>query len=433
MYQKWNDEASLRKAAEQTVMAQPVVDRGRSREALLYELLLHQTELKMQNEALAEGQAELRASHARYKEFFDKAPVGYVVLDRESKITAVNERAAELLGHPRKALAGVRFTRFLVGDEAVPFERFRREVALSETRLNAEFTMTTAEGEREIRIEGSCSDPERGEWCLALSDVTAYNSMVRRIDHDARLAATERHASKVAHELNNLLYSIQGHADIALRFLEPGAPAYAPVTHLQAVADRCAEATERLSAFSRAEARTPAIVDLNAVLADKEPLLRSLLGEDLELSLELGATDSAVRVDAEQLEQILLSCTKNARQAMPFGGTLRIETANVDVAAPRASRGASARYVRWTLTDSGVGMDDDTRQRAFDPFFTTKPPGVGTGLGLAMVKATVERASGFIELESHLGRGTTIVIHLPRATGMSQFPPATCLVNGTGP
>jgi len=220
-----------------------------------------------------------------------------------------------------------------------------------------------------------------------------------------------------------LLFSIQVHAELALRFIEPGAPGYAPLIRLQNSVRRCAAATEQLTAFSRAEPDQPTIVDLNAVLSELQPQLPSVLGDDIEGELTLGASDAAVRLDPVHIEQIVLTAARNARHAMPEGGVFRIETAAAESDETGPMQGvAGARFVRWTLSDTGTGMTESTRERAFEPFFTTKPPGVGTGLGLSTVKAAVERNGGFVKLESQLGRGTKLVIHLPCATGTSYLP-----------
>jgi signal transduction histidine kinase len=423
---KWKDHASLRDLAEQAVRAQAITfDSGASREALLHDLFVRDEELRMQSEALADAHAELRQLNHRYRDLLDNAPIGYLVADRATVILSVNERGAAVFDEQPDALVGDRLSRFLLPDEVVPFERYRREVAKSATPLEAEFTMVTLSGHRrEVRFESVCTDRQTGEWRIALTDVTVYNGMLRKLDHDQRLGAVERHASSIAHDLNNLLYSILGHADVALSSLTPSAAAYPPVVRLREVVKRCAEATEQLSSFARAEESQPPIADLNGIIVKMEGLLTSLLGEDVEVELETTATDAAVRLDPHHIEQILLTSVRNSRHAMPHGGTYRIETATVELNAPVETRGtASTRFVRWTMSDTGIGMTELTRRRAFEPFFTTKPPGVGTGLGLAMVKAAVERAGGFAAIESELGRGTKLVVYLPRATGTSTFPP----------
>lgn len=419
---KWHDPASLRQLAEEAIVGVSLRHPTERRERLLYDLLVHKTELEMQNEALSEAQVELQGVHERYKALFEKAPIAYVALDSACRITAANAKAGRLLGKAPNALVGGRFNTFLLPEEAIPFERYRREVRRAPACLTAEFTMVVAGGEqREIRVE-SMGGPNP-EWCVALTDVTEHNALLRKLDHAGRLEAVQHRTSTIAHSLHNLLFGILGHAEVALHFVEPDAPAYAPLLHLREVVKRCAATTEQLTAFSRAESERPVIVDLHAAVSEMTSILPALLGEDIELELRLEAPDATVRMSPAHIEQIVLTAARNARQAMPHGGSFRIETANVELAGNADTRGVvGTRFLRWTLSDTGIGMTDSTRSRAFEPFFTTKPPGVGTGLGLSTVKAAVERSGGLVDLESELGRGTELVIHLPRATGTSYFP-----------
>jgi hypothetical protein len=255
-----------------------------------------------------------------------------------------------------------------------------------------------------------------------MTDVTERNEIARQLNHCERLGALGRHASAVAHDLNNLLYSVMGHAEIALRFLTPEDAAYAPMLRLRDVVHRCSEAISQLATFTRAETSPPALLDLDSVVASKETELRSLLGDFVELDMHLDATDGIVRVAEEHVDQILLNAVRNAAQAMPHGGTFRIETESIERTVTPGS--APVRFVRWSMSDTGIGMDEETRAHALEPFFTTKPPGVGTGLGLALVSAVVERAGGTVTLESELGRGTKLVIELPCAPGTGALEPA---------
>jgi len=423
---KWKDDTALRELAEERLSeirgTAPVVA---DPEILPYELSVHKEELRMQQEALLEALDETRDLYARYRELFDNAPVGYLVLDGMSRITAANARASVMLGETPVALVGKRFAKFLSSNDAVSFDRYRREVARSEEALTAEFTILTGRTEsRELRLEGLCTNRLTGEWRVALMDVSAYNALLRRLDHGGRLGAFERHASTVAHDLNNLHYSISLHAEVALALIEPGSKADAALRRLKAVVNRCATATEQLTAFSRAEDRPPSTLDLNAELLEMEPLLRALLGDNVELELALSAEDAFVRLNTSHVEQMLLTSAKNSRQAMAQGGTYRVATANIELNSDGPLSGHSGRFVLWSMSDTGIGMDEATRRHAFEPFFTTKPPGVGTGLGLAMLKGSVERAGGFVTLESEPGHGTRLSVYLPRATGTrSNVPP----------
>jgi PAS domain S-box-containing protein len=423
---RWQDDAALRRLAEDAVAARErPPDSGLDRDVLVNELLVYRTELEMQNEALREAHHELAKTEEHYRDLFENAPVGYLLVDGQGKITQANARSGEILGRMPKALTGVRFSQFLSVEEAVTFERHRREVLRAPGVLVAEFTLNGPDGRRkEVRLESCRIGAGQGAWRVAMTDVTGSNRIARKLSHSERLAAIGRHASNIAHDVNNFLFSICGHAEAALRALRPEDPAYAAVARLNTVAERCSEAVEQFAAFSRSEPDQAPIVNLNTRIEELASMIRPLLGEGVELELQLTASDADVRLSPGHVEQILLSTLRNANQAMPHGGTFRIETASVELAGATQQRGLiSARCVRWTITDTGVGMNESTRRQAFEPFFTTKPAGVGTGLGLAMIGAIVDRAGGVVALESQVGRGTSVIIHLPRATGFTSTAP----------
>ncbi|HVW25371.1 MAG TPA: ATP-binding protein [Polyangiaceae bacterium] len=423
---KWVDEASLRQLAEQRLASSAASGRvPESKDHLVHELLVHQAELEMQNEALRDAHAELLESQQRFQDLFDSAPVGYVVLDASSRIQAANPLARDILG---RGVVGRRLTHYLVPDEAVVFERYRRQVLASPDRFSGEFTLIDVKGRRrEMRIDGVRTSAVAGTWRAALIDVSEQNATSRRLNHSERLEAVGEHASGIAHDLNNLLYSVAVHLEVALRSLDDGHSAHHALQQLRTAVERCSATTEQLASFSRSETEQPSIVDLNVVIGSMESVLRSILGDDVELELDLAARDPSIRVAEKDVEQILLSAARNAQHAMQHGGTFCVETETV-VLGTHLEQGTaeSVRYVRWTLSDDGMGMSESTRRRAFEPFFTTKPAGSGTGLGLSLVKAIVERAGGSALLESELGRGTSLVIHLPCASAssrVSSWPP----------
>jgi PAS domain S-box-containing protein len=415
MFHKWTDAMELRHLAEEAAIGRTwTADFGVTSETLLHELSVHRAELEMQNEALREAQTELESAAQRYRELFEAAPVGYVLLDRSCTIKLANARAAELLGQPLPRLIGTRLSHYLPPEEAIEFERYRREVARSKKDVGAEFTVRAEGALREVNLHGVCTDPETGDWRVTLSDVTAHNVLARKLGHSERLGTLGRHASVVAHDLNNLLHGVFGHADMALRSLGPDHAAYSAVVRLREVVARCAESTTQLATYTRSEPNQPPLVDLNETIRAMDGLLQSLLGDEIALDLHLAAEDGVVRMDAAQVEQIVLTAVRNARQAMPHGGTFTIETACLHDREAAQQHGVEAsRCLRWSMSDTGIGMTAGTRNRAFEPFFTTKPAGMGTGLGLSLVAAAVDRAGGAVTLESELGRGANLIVYLP--------------------
>jgi signal transduction histidine kinase len=238
-----------------------------------------------------------------------------------------------------------------------------------------------------------------------------------RLLHAQKLEAVGRLAGGVAHDFNNLLSVILGFARPLLRELPDGSPVRDDLREIHAAAERGAALTRQLLTFGRRQESPRQPVDLNAVLRGIEPLLGRLLGDDVELVLDLGAGLAAVTGDPQQFEQIAINLAVNARDAMPDGGIFRLETQPFDLHpdAPARHRLPPGCYVRLAASDTGQGMDDETRARIFEPFFTTKEPGKGTGLGLSIVYSVVEAAGGAIGVEAAPGKGTEFEILLPVA------------------
>ena len=238
-----------------------------------------------------------------------------------------------------------------------------------------------------------------------------------------KMEALGRLAGGVAHDFNNLLTVIRGHSELMLDRLAPGEALYSHSQQIQKTADRAASLTRQLLAFSRRQVLQGKVVDINVLIPDMGKLLRRLVREDIELSLQLGDSPGLVKADPGQLEQALLNLTVNAGDAMPLGGKLTIETQNVVVDTEYAMVRPSlepGQYVLVSVTDSGHGMDAATKARIFEPFFTTKEPGKGTGLGLAMVYGVVKQSGGFIWVESEPGKGSRFELYLPRTEGRTE-------------
>ena len=224
-------------------------------------------------------------------------------------------------------------------------------------------------------------------------------------------------ASGVAHDLNNILTGIGGFTELALAKISPEHSAFTSLTQIKKAADRAGTLTGQLLAFGGQQVLHPRVVEPNSVLANLEDLLRSSIGEDVELVMELAPDSGRVEIDLGQMEQVLVNLAMNARDAMPGGGRLRLETANVELDEDPDGvefEPKPRRYVRIRVADSGHGMDEKTQRRIFEPLFTTKELGKGTGLGLSMVYGVVRQSGGHIEVDSEPGRGATFSIFLPR-------------------
>jgi nitrogen-specific signal transduction histidine kinase/CheY-like chemotaxis protein len=254
----------------------------------------------------------------------------------------------------------------------------------------------------------------------ALMDVSERQRLQEQLQQSQKMEAIGRLAGGIAHDFNNVLTGILISTDLLLNGDQSHNATAEELQHIRSAAERAADLTRQLLAFSRKQVIALRRIDLNEVVHGFGVMLQRLIGENVELRLELAEKLGAVRADPGQIEQILLNLAVNARDAMPAGGKLTLETANVDLdeAFSREQRDlAPGPYVLVAVGDTGVGMDTDIRDRIFEPFFTTKEPGKGTGLGLSTVYGIVRQHGGDIRVLSEVARGTTFKIYLPRVDG----------------
>lgn len=254
-------------------------------------------------------------------------------------------------------------------------------------------------------------------------DVTARRELQQQLILSQRLEAVGKLSGGIAHDFNNLLGVIIGYAEVLQQNLRTEDSLREAVDEIRKAGQRAAALTQQLLAFSRKQVLEPKILDLNAIVLDMEKMLRRLIGEDVSLKFDVRPGVGNVKADRSQLEQVLLNLAVNARDAMPRGGELRIETADGELTEKDVRRYryvVPGRYVVLTVSDNGVGMDAETQSHIFEPFFTTKEKGKGTGLGLATVYGIVKQSGGYIWLDSARGEGTTFRIFLPRAAGIAE-------------
>jgi signal transduction histidine kinase/CheY-like chemotaxis protein len=252
-------------------------------------------------------------------------------------------------------------------------------------------------------------------------DVTEMKRLEEQFRQAQKMEAVGRLAGGVAHDFNNLLGIIIGYGDIVSRRMVSDDPLRLKMEQILKAAARAAALTRQLLAFSRQQVLQPKILDLNVVVSEIEDMLRRLIGEDVVLVTMPGPGLRSVEGDQGQLQQVIMNLAVNARDAMPNGGKLRVETCNVDVDEAYAARYPPMRpgpYVMLVITDTGSGMDANVQARIFEPFFTTKELGRGTGLGLSTVYGIVQQSGGHIYVDSEVGVGTSFRIYLPRAAGV---------------
>src|SRR5438067_1575331 len=355
------------------------------------------------------------------------------LLDETGAITYVSQAATRLLGYGVPELTGTNALGFLHPDDLALTERLCRQLLDQPgTPIRTELRARHKDGSYhlvEAVAVNRLDDPAVGAVVANWRDITERLGLGQQLRQAQKMEAVGRLAGGIAHDFNNILTAITGHADLLLEDLGHHDPRRADVDEIRRSAERAAGLTRQLLAFSRQQVLQPKVVDLNALVLDMDKLLRRLIGEDVELATVLDPTLGHVTADPGQLEQVIVNLAVNARDAMPQGGKLTLETRNIDLDASYTLEHSLVKpgpYVQLTVSDSGIGMDEETQAHAFEPFFTTKPRGQGTGLGLAMVYGTVKQSGGFIWVYSEPGRGATFKIYLPRvdAPVESAAPPA---------
>ena len=247
--------------------------------------------------------------------------------------------------------------------------------------------------------------------------MTEQKNLEDQLRQSHKMEAVGRLAGGIAHDFNNLLGVISGYGELMSKDMPPADRQWRRLEQIRLAADRATALTRQLLAFSRKQILQPRVLDLDVVIANLEPMLRRLIGEDVQLVTELGGGASTVFADPGQMEQVIMNLAVNSRDAMPKGGRLVLETAAAALDGGESRREPAAppgRYVLLSVSDTGIGMDADTRAHAFEPFFTTKPIGQGTGLGLSTVYGIVRQSGGYVSVESEPGKGTTFRIYMPR-------------------
>jgi two-component system cell cycle sensor histidine kinase/response regulator CckA len=260
-----------------------------------------------------------------------------------------------------------------------------------------------------------------------VQDVTQHKLLEDQLRQAQKMEAIGRLAGGVAHDFNNVLTAISGYANLVLdRLRERDSDLTEDVREIDKAAQRAHSLTRQLLAFSRKQLLQPQVLNVNDVVGDMDAMLRRLIGENIEIVTVYGSGLSRVQADPGQLQQVIINLVVNARDEMPGGGTLSIETANATISAADASRHDSevhaGSFVTFTIRDTGRGMDEATKERLFEPFFTKKAVGKGTGLGLATVYGIVKQSGGFINVESELGKGAAFTIHLPAVLAQVETP-----------
>jgi PAS domain S-box-containing protein len=378
-------------------------------------------EHKRAEAALLQQEAALRRSEEQYRTLVESAQDVIFALSPEGEVRAVNPAFEVLTGWTLEEWIGRPFVELLHEDDV----RATQDLFGSGLRLgrspNAQFRFRTVAGTYligEVHANLHFQDGKAVGILGIVRDITDRVRLEDQLRQAQKMEAVGRLAGGVAHDFNNILTAIGGYSGLLLAEFAPTDPRRADVEEIKKATERAAGLTRQLLAFSRRQVLQPRVLDLNAVIAGAEKLLRRLIGEDIRLVTRLDPALGAVRADAGQVEQVVMNLAVNARDAMENGGTLTIETRNFEVPVsrrvPERDAMAPGRYVQIRVSDTGVGMDAETKRHIFEPFFTTREKGKGTGLGLATVYGIVKQSGGFIWVDSEPGRGAVFTLDLPQ-------------------
>ena len=373
----------------------------------------------------------LEQSERRYRTVVDNIQEGVMVASRGEKLY-YNGRMAEMLGFAPEEYAGVAFMSLVHPEDKTVAVRRHADSFESESPVSDfECRLMDKEGRvKWVRCKSSSIDWFGQEASITfVEDVTAriaaeqaLRDNQEQLRQSQKMEAIGQLAGGIAHDFNNLLTAILGYSDLVLASPEGhGEPLRLDLLEIKGAARRAADLTQQILAFSRKQALRPEVICVNHVLRELTPLLERLLGENIVLEVQSAEDLGQCEIDPSQLAQVLMNLVVNARDAMPRGGFLILETFNAEVGArddalTRAGV-APGSYVMLKCSDTGLGMDASTSSRIFEPFFTTKLPGHGTGLGLSTVHGVVHQSGGIVLVESAVGKGTVFTIYLPRIAG----------------
>lgn len=385
--------------------------------------------LKREVDERKRAEDELSKQRSFLRQVIDLNPNFIFAKDRDGRFTLVNQAVAEAYGTTVENLLGKNDADFNPNAEEVEWfrqddldvmdtlqEKFIPEEVITDARGNVRWLQT-------IKRPIISSNGAVTQMLGVATDITARKQVEEalhrseeQLRQSQKMEAVGKLAGGVAHDFNNLLTAINGHSELAMRRLEQDDPLYRKLEAIKKAGERAASLTRQLLAFSRNQILQPKVLDLNQVVFEMNRMLQPLIGEDVDLFTKLMPDLGKVKADPGQIEQVLMNLTVNARDAMPKGGRLTIETANVYLDEGYVRHHASVLpgwYVMLAVSDNGCGMDGETQERIFEPFFTTKEVGKGTGLGLSTVYGIVKQSGGNIWVYSEVGRGTTFKVYLP--------------------
>ena len=362
----------------------------------------------------------LRKSEEKFSRAFQLNPAALTIADlATSSYLEVNGAFEQITGYRRDEVIGRRWDELGIWADPSDRDELVRRLLNDKCLRNREFRFRKKDGDVGSGLLSADLIEIDGNQCAitATVDITERLQLESQLRQAQKLESLGRLAGGVAHDFNNLLTVINGYSDLMLQALDRHGSLYSQASEIKKAGERAAELTSQLLAFSRKQVIEPKALGVNSVINDIEPMLRRLIGEDIELVTALDPLVGQIMADPGKIHQVIMNLVINARDAMPNGGKLQIVTRNVDVDEGTAALPGDmvpGKYVLMTITDTGIGMDEKTLQSAFEPFFTTKEQGKGTGLGLSTVHGIVQQSGGWIRVGSAIGQGTSFEIYLPR-------------------
>jgi len=371
----------------------------------------------------------VRESEEKYRTVLENMEDGYYETDLAGNFTFFNDSVCRLLGYPREELMGMNHQQYADPENSKKlYQAFNQVYRTGQSGKESDWEVIRKDGVRRSgEISISLIRDSKGHPCGfrgIFRDITERKQTERemaglqeQLRQSQKMEAIGRLAGGIAHDFNNLLTIIKGYSQLSLIDLKEGNPLRGNIIEIQKASERAADLTRQLLAFSRRQVTEMKILDLNLLLMNLDKMLRRIIGEDIELVTKLVHDLGRVKADPGQIENVIINLASNARDAMPSGGKLTIETTNVELneTYARSHTGVKpGRYIMVSVSDTGVGMTSEVKERIFEPFFTTKEESKGTGLGVSTVYGIVKQSGGNIWVYSELGRGTTFKIYLPR-------------------
>ena len=358
------------------------------------------------------------------QQYLDIAGVMLVALGTDGTVTLINKKGCQILGCEEEEIIGKNWF-----DNFIP-KAMRREIqdvfdelmqgTSSVRQYNENLVLTKKGTERMVAWHNTLLTNDKGDIIGTLSsgeDITENRRLEEQLFQSQKMEAIGRLAGGIAHDFNNALTAIMGYSDIIAKDAEVKDKHRSYIDEIKKSAERAATLTQQLLAFSRKQIMQPKVLNLNTMLKNTKNMLQRMIGEDITFRLQTATPIDMIKVDPGKIEQVVINLAVNARDAMPNGGILEVETKNIflDHAFCEMHKGANpGNYVLLSVHDTGKGIDNETMKHIFEPFFTTKEIGKGTGLGLATVYGIVRQSGGYIDVQSQEGSGTTVAIYLPR-------------------